>query len=112
MVEATGALPPITVVDRTAVPLRVMTVARWGDPRLPMAAVDQWAAPCRPMVVAVVRWAPTVAAVLPPMAEGVVGTRAALAEVVGATRLPRVEAVATIAVVAEAGTDAADSTLF
>jgi hypothetical protein len=65
------------------------------------------------MVVAVVRWALTVAADLPPMAEVVaVGARAALAEEVEATRLLRVEAVATIAVVAEVGTDAADQSCF
>jgi len=132
--EATGPLPQITVVDRTAGPLRVMTVARWGDQRLPMAGVvDPWAAPCRPMVVAVARWAPTVAAGLPPIAELAVGAQAALVveveatrllraeavaaqaalvEEVEATRLLRAEAVVTTAVVAEVDTDTADSILF
>ena len=113
MAEATGPLPQITVVDRTAGPLRVMTVARWGDQRLPMAGVvDPWAAPCRPMVVAVARWAPTVAAGLPPIAEVAVGAQAALVEEVEATRLLRAEAVVTTAVVAEVDTDTADSILF
>lgn len=112
MAEATGALLQITVVDRTADLLRVITVARWGDPRLLMGAVDQWAAPRRPMVVAVVRWALPVAAGLPPMAEVAVGAQAASVEEVEATSLLRVEAVATMAVPAEVGTGAADSIWF
>ena len=65
------------------------------------------------MAVAVVRWALTVVAEAGrlPMAEVEAG-RAALGEEVEATCLVRVEAVATIAVVAEVATDAADSTLF
>jgi hypothetical protein len=78
-----------------------------------MVAVDRWGALCPLMAVAVVRWAPTVAeAGRRPMAEAVVAGRAALVGVVEATCPVRVEAVATIALVAEAAMDTADSIQF
>jgi hypothetical protein len=89
------------VADPTAVRLPVMTVAQLAGRRIPM-------------VVAVVRWAPTVAAAeRPPTAEVAVVARAASVEVAVVTALPRAEAVVTAAAVAAMGdAGAADSMWF